>query len=170
MSVHGAPLWLVVVARDRRDLLARLGRSFAGTPMIDLVLDRRQGERRRQDTPGPGDRRRGDRRRPATLARSSPAGGYRLIQRAEGFDVFQAEARASARCPECAALIEFEMPRFGELPARLDLLVVHTERTPHAVETQAFRASGRPFLACRMLARRCADGGSPREASALPVC
>jgi hypothetical protein len=50
------------------------------------------------------------------------------------------------------------MPRFGELPARLDLEVVHGasggSRLQHVVEARAYRPSGRPFLACRMVARR----------------
>jgi len=52
---------LFVVARTRPDLADRLRTLFAAMP-IRVVLDRRQGERRRRGQPGERERRRTDRR------------------------------------------------------------------------------------------------------------
>jgi hypothetical protein len=138
------PHWLVVVQRDREDILARMRRTFGREPLVSVIADRRQADRRRtpQLRPGLG------------------TNGYRLVERSEGFLVFEAEARIPIDCGDCHIPLEFDMPRFGELPARLELHVVHPHggRGQHVVEAQAFRASGRPFLACRMVARRRAPG------------
>ncbi|MGH7391159.1 MAG: hypothetical protein ACREM3_17130 [Candidatus Rokuibacteriota bacterium] len=56
--------WLVVVARDQRPLHEALVRRFAGDPGTRVVLDRRQGERRRREQSPERDRRRAERRRP----------------------------------------------------------------------------------------------------------
>lgn len=53
---------LLVVARDRQKLYEYARRAFAGNPSVEVVLDRRRGERRKADRPGASDRRRGDRR------------------------------------------------------------------------------------------------------------
>jgi hypothetical protein len=156
------PHWLVVVQRDREDLLARLRRTFGREPLVSVIADRRQADRRRGVAAAARERRRADRRRTPQLRRGLETAGYRLVERSDGFLVFEAEARLAIECGECRAPLEFEMPRFGELPARLELQVVHPGDGPlrgqHVVEAQAFRASGRPFLACRMVARRRSAG------------
>ena len=154
------PHWLVVVQRDREDVLARLRRTFGREPLVSVITDRRETDRRRASAAGPGERRRADRRRTPQLRPSPGVNGYRLVERSEGFLVFEAEARIPIDCGECHVPLEFDMPRFGELPARLELQVVHPHggRGQHVVEAQAFRNSGRPFLACRMVAHRRAPG------------
>jgi hypothetical protein len=150
----------VVVRPEREELFARFRRSFGRMPLVDVLYDRRRGERRQSTRGVTAERRRGNRRqgdlRQDGLS-TNPA-GYRVVERGDGYQVLEAEARVSAECPDCQALIEFEMPRFGELPARLDLDVVHGasggSRLQHVVEACAYRPSGRPFLACRMVARR----------------
>ncbi len=57
---------LIVVRRDYRELWMVLYREFADHPAIQVILDRRQGERRCQQLPVSTDRRRQDRRRPAS--------------------------------------------------------------------------------------------------------
>ena len=152
------PHWLVIVHPDKRDLYTRLRRSFESATLVEVIVDRRLGERRRTAAGLMDERRRVERRRKAILKEPAPTEGYRLIQVADGFQVLQAEARVPAKCPDCGVLLDFEMPHFGELPARLEMNVLHTKSSAfsaqHVVEAQAFRASGRPFLACRMLARR----------------
>jgi hypothetical protein len=129
-------------------------------PLVDILYDRRRAERRRSGRSVTADRRRGSRRQNDARKNglAAPPGRYRVVERGNGYEVLEAEARVRAECPECQALIEFEMPRFGELPARLDLEVVHGasggSRLQHVVEARAYRPSGRPFLACRMVARR----------------
>jgi hypothetical protein len=58
-----APLRHVfVVAADRHALHARLARMFADLDTVEVVLDRRAGERRAADRPVIPERRRGERR------------------------------------------------------------------------------------------------------------
>jgi len=152
------PYLLVIVRRDRRDLYSKLRQSFEGTPFVEVTLDRRQEERRRDGGRVQGDRRRTVRRRPAMLGDQARTDGYRCVQKGNGFEFFQAEGRVTIKCPKCSMLLEFDMPRFGELPARLDIDLIHdqspTRGLQHFVEAQAFRTSGRSLLACRMQARR----------------
>jgi hypothetical protein len=53
---------VLVVARDRQKLYEYARRAFADNPTVEVVLDRRRGERRTADRPGTPERRRGDRR------------------------------------------------------------------------------------------------------------
>ena len=150
------PQWLIVVSQERRHIHARLRHSFAAGP-VEVILDRRQRERRRASVRVYTDRRGADRRGLPTLRDRPLDNGYRLIQQADGYQVYQAEGRVPARCPVCANALRFEMPRFVEPPARLDIEVIHSDRASsaqHFVEIQAFRASGRSLLACRVMAKR----------------
>jgi hypothetical protein len=53
-----------IVSRQRPDLVAYLRREFAGSPDIEVIVDRRTGTRRRGEaSTTPGDRRRSARRR-----------------------------------------------------------------------------------------------------------
>ena len=54
-----------IVARDRHDLYEQLKARFAGDPTVEVVLDRRQSDRRRGSDERVPDRRRRDRRRPS---------------------------------------------------------------------------------------------------------
>lgn len=53
---------LFVVARDRAKLYEHVKRAFADNPTVQVVLDRRVGDRRRSGMARVPDRRRGDRR------------------------------------------------------------------------------------------------------------
>jgi hypothetical protein len=53
---------LMVIARDAAELYASLKKTFADAEGIDVVLDRRFGERRQRNAPVPLDRRQGERR------------------------------------------------------------------------------------------------------------
>jgi hypothetical protein len=61
-SVHGHR-YLLVVARDRPDLLDRVKRLFLMEQKVEAIVDRRHGERRRQMGQQLPERRLGDRRR-----------------------------------------------------------------------------------------------------------
>ncbi|HSB72103.1 MAG TPA: hypothetical protein VLT62_22465 [Candidatus Methylomirabilis sp.] len=54
--------YLVVAARNRQDLHDYLRRQFSGDDRVEILLDRRRGERRRRIDPHEPERRRGDRR------------------------------------------------------------------------------------------------------------
>ena len=53
---------LMIVARDRMSLYERLREEFQGEETVDVVLDRRMGDRRRQSQPVTADQRHHDRR------------------------------------------------------------------------------------------------------------
>ena len=53
---------LFIVARDRRKLYEYVKQAFAGNPSVEVVLDRRTGERRQERSARIPDRRRTDRR------------------------------------------------------------------------------------------------------------
>jgi len=57
--------YLFIVARNRPDILERVRERLHGDERIEVIVDRRYGERRREDVPREPDRRAGDRRRPA---------------------------------------------------------------------------------------------------------
>jgi hypothetical protein len=62
-----APRYLLIVARDRPDILRRAHERFREDPRIEVIVDRRWGERRAGSAAPTVERRLGDRRRPATL-------------------------------------------------------------------------------------------------------
>jgi hypothetical protein len=80
----------VVVARDLRELYDYFRWGFAGACSVDVVLDRRRGERRGTPPPGPPvvERRRTDRRR-------TPGGRAEL--RARGFLIVRRDPLAGVR-------------------------------------------------------------------------
>ena len=151
-----SPRWVVVVGRDRPEVLAQLSRTFRNAPWVDVLADRRRGDRRRRQVLGGADLRLGDRR--GTPGDPVQRPSFRLARRDEGFDVFEATGLAPARCEECGATVMFEMPRSSEPPTRFDLHVVHEHTEPrprarHVVELLLCAAGGRPLLACRCFAR-----------------
>jgi hypothetical protein len=149
------PRWIIVVQASRAEVHDRLSRTFQRAPWVEVILDRRRGERRRRDEPPVTERRLGDRRRREDDRTRVPE--YRLAYHGDGHSVFEATALAGARCAECEATVRFEMPRFAEPPARLELTVVHETVQPkharHFVELQSFTSTGRPLLASRVTAR-----------------
>lgn len=59
--------YLFIVARRNPDILARVQERLHGDPRIDVLADRRYGERRRSTAPHAPERRSGDRRRPTNV-------------------------------------------------------------------------------------------------------
>ena len=59
--------YLFVVARKNPDLFARVRDRLHGDPRIDVITDRRYGERRRTEMPHEGERRTRERRRPTNI-------------------------------------------------------------------------------------------------------
>jgi hypothetical protein len=57
--------YLFIVARNRTDILDRVRERLRGDARIEVLTDRRYGERRRSTLPREPDRRRGERRRPS---------------------------------------------------------------------------------------------------------
>ena len=55
--------YLLIVARSQPDLWRYLTDNFSGDEKVEVVLDRRRGERRRRTQPHEPERRQGERRR-----------------------------------------------------------------------------------------------------------
>jgi len=72
--------WLVVVNPRRLDLYQHLAHRLEALATIEVLLDRRRGERRRGRRPAPIDLRQGDRRQPLPPKAREQWGlfGYRL--------------------------------------------------------------------------------------------
>ena len=74
---------LIVVGRDQRELYDYFRWGFGRTPGVEVVLDRRLGERRGQRN-GHGavdDRRKGERRRTAATRAELLARGFLIVRR-----------------------------------------------------------------------------------------
>jgi hypothetical protein len=162
MSTPGpvAPRWVVVVPRDQTDLYESLRRSLIHDAPFRVVLDRREGERRRAaGAGGSAERRRTDRRQRAPVGALYVAG--LAVSEPEAHAGVLAVASESAvvvtACPACWAALSFEMPRFPKPPARLEAEVIHVgggKASQHYAEIQAFTISGRPLLVQRVQAVR----------------
>lgn len=149
--------WVIVAAANRPGTYPVLRSTFAGSAWVDVVIDRRQGDRRQRSPKhrAGDDRRVAGRRSMDTDAAQVPP--FRLAQQGDGFAVYEATDSVACRCPQCGAMVSVEMPRFVEPPVRLDLTVVHEpiqpDRARHVVDLQSFSATGRELLASRMIAR-----------------
>jgi len=64
-TMTSKPHLLIVTGPLRDRLYERFSRLYSGASDVEVVKDRRHGERRRRLLPHSGDRRRGDRRRQA---------------------------------------------------------------------------------------------------------
>jgi hypothetical protein len=71
---------LFIVARNRERLYEYVARAFAGNDTVQVILDRRTGERRRQQVPHEPERRRsGDRRTRTDVDRQLRALGWAIV-------------------------------------------------------------------------------------------
>jgi hypothetical protein len=149
------PRWVIVTRVDRPEVYPALQRSFAGSAWVEVVVDRRRGERRHGPTQRTGGQRLAGRRSADQHPAQTPP--FRLAHRGDGFEAYEATGPAPGRCPECGAMVSIELPRFAEPPFRLDLAVVHEtippDRARHMVEMQSFSATGRVLLTTRMFVR-----------------
>ncbi len=77
---------IFVVARDREKLFEYAKRAFSGNSSVEVVLDRRRGDRRNGEKTGSPDRRRGDRRLMNEIDNHLRALGWAVVR----LDVFRA--------------------------------------------------------------------------------
>ena len=59
--------YLLIVARNQPDLWRYLKADFAGDEKVEVILDRRRGERRQRVQPHESERRQGERRRQPSI-------------------------------------------------------------------------------------------------------
>jgi hypothetical protein len=150
------PRWVIVVPVGRAETYTALCRRFARTPWVDIVIDRRRGDRRQLRGNVPLVERRSAQRRDAIKDDLTGKPLFRLAHEVDGCDVYEATMPESAPCPDCRVSISFELPRFAEPPVRLDLLVRHesTAAGPrHLGELQSYSPTGRVLLSTRLVGR-----------------
>ncbi|HLE42762.1 MAG TPA: hypothetical protein VJB36_01975 [Methylomirabilota bacterium] len=85
------PRWLFIVRREREALYAHLRQAFAGSPVVQVILDRRRGDRRRQSLLVEVDQRRGDRRWPTMSSAEQDLwehAGLRLVLKPHEIEVY----------------------------------------------------------------------------------
>jgi hypothetical protein len=153
--------WVIVVPVDRPEAYEALRRNFARSAWVDVVVDRRRGERRGDgDAASTVERRTARRRRTAeTDLGPTPDPVFRLAHQVDGCEVYEFTGPESGRCPECGATVSVELPRFVEPPVRLELVVRHEPvrakeaAARHVVELQSFSPTGRVLLATRLAGR-----------------
>ena len=89
--------WVIVVPVGQTDTYAALRRRFGRSPWVDVVMDRRRGERRQHDDVVQIERRTARRRKAvANVPTQEPA--FRLAHQFEGCDVYEATTSESGRC------------------------------------------------------------------------
>jgi hypothetical protein len=88
--------YLIVVQRGETDLYEHLRRRFHEIEFVEVLLDRRQAERRRRRGSVAGERRQADRRQPLTAREREHwvALGYRLVR--HGASAFEPEAASDS--------------------------------------------------------------------------
>lgn len=152
------PRWVMVVPMHLPDTYTALRRRFARSPWVNVVIDRRRGERRPDLGGAPTVDRRQTTRRGAQCDPSTES-GFLLAHHVDGSDVYESQAPESGHCPQCRALVSVDLPRFGNPPVRLELIIRHesTSTEPgavrHIVELQSFSATGRVLVATRFAGR-----------------
>jgi hypothetical protein len=73
--------WLLIVSTKSRALFQYLSRSFKDVPTVEVILDRREGERRGRSAGPAAERRRGERRSTTGQRERYPLLGYVLVRR-----------------------------------------------------------------------------------------
>jgi hypothetical protein len=158
-----APLkWLIVVQPGQRDLYDVLRASLKEESPVAVIYERRIRERRRGSDSPRGDRRRSDRRQRRPSGWLYECEVLRVAEPAATADARPSAPppaiRPSQSCPTCGIELEFEVPRFPQPPARLQIEAIHVgdrgTGAQHYVEIHAFTATGRPLLSQRNQAWR----------------
>ena len=70
---------LFIVSRDRADLYRYLTQTFAGAENVEIIWERRAGERRIETTGAPAERRRAERRARRSVEADLKAVGYAFL-------------------------------------------------------------------------------------------
>lgn len=71
---------MFIVSPEQRELFESLTRTFAADQSVEVILDRRTGERRRRAEPrDPAERRKIDRRRALEVQKRLAARGYAVV-------------------------------------------------------------------------------------------
>lgn len=150
--MEGKTHWLIVLQGNQRALYDALRASLKPDSPVTVMYDRRLRERRRGSDSPRGDRRRADRRQRRPSGWLYEGEVVRIVESPAPGPAASA-VPAGRACAECGVELEFEMPRFPQPPARLEVETIHAGGQ-HFVEIHAFTATGRPLLSQRNQAWR----------------
>lgn len=115
--------YLFIVARKNPEILARVQERLHGDPRIDVIADRRHGDRRRVTQPYAPERRHGDRRRPTSVWNDLTI--YPTLVAQRHVDSYaELERKAAAAAGDNELLREY----VGDLERRLDALIAGDEQ------------------------------------------
>ena len=122
-STDAGVRYLFIVARRNPDILTRVQDRLHGDPRIDVVADRRYGERRQATTPHTPERRHGDRRRPTNVWNDLTIYPTLVAQR-------HVDSYADLERKAAAAVADKELLReyVGDLERRIDALIAGEEQ------------------------------------------
>ena len=118
MNERALPGWLIVVRQDRRELYASLREGFQGDERVEVLLDRRQGDRRTKKPRAQPERRGASRRRSLSAKEAAlwESAGFRILHREEDYTIYEAaEGSEGAR----EALSESKVERHRRVRALL---------------------------------------------------
>jgi hypothetical protein len=121
---EAAVRYLFIVARKNPDILARVQERLHGDHRIDVIADRRYGDRRRATAPQSPERRAGDRRRPTNVWNDLTIYPTLVAQRhVDSYAELERKAADAARASHTAR-VENERLRetVGQLERRIDAL------------------------------------------------
>ena len=157
-----------VVARNNPDILARVQERLHGDPRIEVIADRRWGERRRLSAPRGPERRSGDRRRPTNVWNDLTIYPTLVAQRhVESYAELQRKAESAGRDSEALRtdnerlrttiadlerLLEAQIAEDGQLRAenaalREEMTELHRRLTALAEADTEFRTDVTALLA-----------------------
>jgi hypothetical protein len=115
--------YLFIVARKNPDILARVEERLHGDPRIEVMADRRYGDRRRSATPHSPERRGSDRRRPTNVWNDLTI--YPTLVAERHVDSYaELERKAAAAGADNQLLREY----VGDLERRIDALIAGDEQ------------------------------------------
>jgi hypothetical protein len=122
-NIEAGVRYLFIVARRNPDILTRVQERLHGDPRIDVVSDRRHGERRRATGVHAPERRHGDRRRPTNVWNDLTIYPTLVAQR-------HVDSYAELERKAAAALADNELLReyVGDLERRIDALIAGEEQ------------------------------------------
>jgi hypothetical protein len=146
-----SPRWIVVVQATQAELCAWLQERLGDQALV--LIERRDQDRRRETQRVGNERRLASRRQQRFVARVYEAAAVEGLQPEKEGGRALAALEALARCAACGRLLTYELPRFPQAPARIDVEAVHLSPITHAVDIRAVTRSGRLLVNQRVRAR-----------------
>jgi hypothetical protein len=122
--------YLFVVARKHPEILARVQERLLGDPRIEVISDRRHGERRQTAAPHSPERRGGDRRRPTNVWNDLTIYPTLVAQRhVDSYEDLERKVANTSREAQMVAADNASLREYvGDLERRVDGLIAGDEQ------------------------------------------